>query len=216
MLAWAPTQCKLSPGIRLLALMLCALFDRTALDRVGRVLARQDLTVLFGPGVAADDLNDDALGRALDKLAVARPATVFHAVAAKMWAHERVPFDTLHGDSAAVALYGTYEPPTPLQIVAGYSKDHRPDLKQVGMGLVASPDGIPWLGDVHDGNLNDTTWNAGVIAQLEKLLPEAALRAILYAALCRPRDYAEGADRTVVGQGLRPAILGIIAGRAAD
>ena len=187
MLAWDPTQCKLSPGTRLLALMLCALFDRTALYRVGRVLARQDLPVLLGPGVAADDLNDDALGRALDKLAAARPATVFHSVAAKVWAHEQVPFDTLHGDTTAVALYGAYESPTPeaLQIVVGYSKDHRPDLKQVGMGLVASPDGIPWLGDVHDGNLNDTTWNAGIIAQLEKLLPEATLRAILYTADCK-------------------------------
>jgi len=71
--------------------MLCAFFDRTALYRVGRVLARQDLPVLLGPGVAADDLNDDALGRALDKLAAARAATVFHSVAARVWAHERVP-----------------------------------------------------------------------------------------------------------------------------
>lgn len=187
MLSWDPTQCKLSPGTRLLALMLCALFDRTALCRVERVFARQDLPVLFGPGVAATDLNDDALGRALDKLAAARPATVFHTVAAKVWAHENVPFDTLHGDTTAVALYGTYEPPTPeaLQIVQGYSKDHRPDLKQLGMGLVANPEGIPWLGDVHDGNLNDTAWNAGVIRDLQRLLPEETLRAILYTADCK-------------------------------
>jgi hypothetical protein len=187
LLPWDPAQCRLSPGTRLLALMLCALFDHTALFRVRHVLGHQDLPVLFGPGVTADAFNDDALGRALDKLAAARPAAVFHSVAAKVWAHEHVPFETLHGDTTAVALYGTYEAPAPevLQIVHGYSKDHRPDLQQVGMGLVSSPDGIPLLGDVHDGNLNDTTWNAGVIAQLQDLLPEETLRSILYTADCK-------------------------------
>ena len=187
LLDWDPAQCRLSPGTRLLALMLCALFDRTALFRVQQVLRHQDLPVLFGPGVTAEAFNDDALGRALDKLAAARPAAVFHSVAAKVWAHERVPFDTLHGDTTAVALYGAYEAPAPeaLQIVLGYSKDHRPDLKQVGMGMVSNPDGIPWLGDVHDGNLNDMTWNTGVIAQLQELLPEETLRSILYTADCK-------------------------------
>jgi hypothetical protein len=36
LLDWEPAQFRLSPGTRLLALMLCALFDRTALFRVGR------------------------------------------------------------------------------------------------------------------------------------------------------------------------------------
>ena len=97
------------------------------------------------------------------------------------------------GVMTAVALYGEYASAAPdaLQIVRGYSKDHRPDLKQVGMGLVAYSEGIPWLGDVHDGNLNDTVWNAQVIGDLQRLLPEETLRSILYTALCRSRDYAD-------------------------
>ena len=187
LLPWDAKQCKLSPGTRLLALILCTLFDRTALWRVHRVFARQDLDVLFGQNVRAADFNDDALGRALDKLAAARPAHVFHSVAAKVWAHERVPFDTLHGDTAAAALFGAYTAPTPetLQIVHGYSKDHRPDLKQIGVGLVCNPQGIPLLGDVHDGNLNDNKWNSEVIACLREVLPEETLRSILYTADCK-------------------------------
>ena len=177
----------LSPGTRLLALILCVLFDRTALWRVERVFVRQDLPVLFGPEVEAGDFNDDALGRALDKLAHARPAHVFQSVAANVWAHEQVPLSTLHGDTSAVALYGSYEAPAPetLQIVHGHSKEHRPDLKQVGLGLVCNPEGIPLLGDVHDGNLSDNTWNHGVIDDLAKVLPEEALRSILYTADCK-------------------------------
>ena len=187
MLAWDPKQCKLSPGVRLLALVLSVLFDRTALWRVDRVFARQDLPILFGPGVEATDFNDDALGRALDKLAQARPAHVFASVAANVWAHEQVPFDSLHGDTSAVALYGAYEDPGPdvLQIVRGYSKDHRSDLKQIGLGFVSSPEGIPLLGDIHDGNLSDNTWNHRVIKELAKALPEETLRSILYCADCK-------------------------------
>ena len=187
MLIWDRARCNLSPGTRLLALILCTLLDRTALSRVERIFARQDLPVLLGPSVEARDLNDDALGRALDKLAQARPATVFHTVAAKVWAHERVLFDILYGDTTTVALYGAYASPAPdaIQIVRGYRKDHRPDLKQVGMGLVANSEGIPWLGDVHDGNLNDTVWNTQVIGALQRLLPEETLRSILYTADCK-------------------------------
>lgn len=187
LLPWDPKQCKLSPGTRLLALTLCVLFDRAALCNVQLVLARQDLSILFGSAAQAADFNDDALGRALDKLARARPARVFHTVAAQVWAHERVPFDTLQGDTTAVALYGSYPAPEPelLQIVPGFSKEHRPDLCQVGLGLVSNPEGIPLLADVHDGNLSDNTWNGTIIAELARVLPEQTLRAILYTADCK-------------------------------
>ena len=119
MLAWDPKQCRLSPGTRLLALILTVLFDRTALWRVKDVLTHQDLPILFGPDVQAADFNDDALARALDKLSLARPANVFASVAANVWAHERVPLDSLHGDTSSASLYGAYEnpPPEALQIV---------------------------------------------------------------------------------------------------
>ena len=187
LLPWDPKQCKLSPGTRLLALTLCVLFDRAALCNVQQVLARQDLSIPFGSAPQAADFNDDALGRALDKLARARPARVFHTVAAQVWAHERVPFDTLHGDTTAVALYGSYPAPEPelLQIVPGFSKEHRPDLRQVGLGLVSGPEGIPLLADVHDGNLSDNAWNGTIIAELARVLPEQTLRAILYTADCK-------------------------------
>ena len=174
-----------APGTRLLAVTLCVLFDRAALCGVQQVLARQHLPILFGSEPQAADFNDDALGRALDKLARARPARVFPTLAAKVWAHEHVTFDTLHGDTTAVALYGTYMALAPemLQIVPGFSKEHRPDLCQVGMGLVANLEGIPLLGDVHEGNLNDNTWNGQIFAELAKLLPEQTLRGPLHRRL---------------------------------
>jgi transposase len=190
MLVWDPKQCKLSPGTRLLALILAVLFDRTALYRVEQVFAHQDLPVLFGPEVAASDFNDDALGRALDKLAAAPagPATVFTTITARIWSHEGIPLGHLHGDTSAVAVYGQYRgdgSPTELHIVRGHSKEHRPDLPQIGLGYVNCPEGIPLLADVHDGNLSDNTWNHQVIDRLAQLLPAKQLRQIVYTADCK-------------------------------
>lgn len=63
MLPWDERQCKFSPGLRLLVLILAILHDRTALYRVEEFLTEQDLAVLLGREAVADDLNDDALGR---------------------------------------------------------------------------------------------------------------------------------------------------------
>jgi transposase len=188
MLTWDPKQCKLSPGTRLLALVLAVLFEHTALYRVEQVFAHQDLPVLFGPEVAAADFNDDALGRALDKLAAAPagPATVFTTITTRIWNHEGIPLEHLHGDTSAVAVYGQYRgSPTELHIVRGHSKEHRPDLPQIGLGYVNSPEGIPLLADVHDGNLSDNTWNHQVIDRLAQLLPDEQLRRIVYTADCK-------------------------------
>ncbi len=67
---WDPIQCHLSPGTRVKALIINLLVDREALYHVERFYEHQDLEVLFGAGyqIQAEDFNDDALGRALDKL----------------------------------------------------------------------------------------------------------------------------------------------------
>ena len=46
---------------------------------------------------------------------------------------------------------------TPLCITHGYSKDHRPDLKQAVLELMVSQDGgVPFVSKSWDGNTSDT------------------------------------------------------------
>ena len=45
-----------------------------------------------------------------------------------------------------------------LAIRHGYSKQHRPDLKQFGIGLLSTSEGVSYRATVHDGNLDDKTW----------------------------------------------------------
>ena len=72
--AWDPERCRLSPGERILALVLNLLTGRPPLYQVTDAFRLTDVPLLLGPGVAAEDLTDDAWGRALDKLAAAGPA----------------------------------------------------------------------------------------------------------------------------------------------
>lgn len=73
----------------------------------------------------------------------------------------RVKLDSLHLDSSSFHVHGEYasnqsaaaQEPTAIEITYGYSRDHRPDLKQFIMDLMCSGDGdIPLYLRVADGN----------------------------------------------------------------
>ncbi|EQD60840.1 transposase, partial [mine drainage metagenome] len=77
---------------------------REALYRVEQFYAGHDLERLFGPGISAHDFNDDALGRALDKLSAAGPKRVFSTLAFHALTVQEIPWDAVHGDTTSVSL----------------------------------------------------------------------------------------------------------------
>lgn len=187
MVPWDEQQCHLSPGERLLALVIGILYDRTALWRMHEVLADQDLPVLFRPGVVATDFHDDALARALDKLARANPEHVFATLTARALAQEGRSWSDLsviHADTTSVSVWGEYEATAKasLAIRHGYSKQQRPDLKQFGIGLLATSEGIPVRATIHNGNLDDKTWNHQTLDRIQKEFTAAELDHWLYVA----------------------------------
>ena len=107
---------------------------------------------------------DDALYRNLDRLHPQR-APIERALAAR----ERTLFnldDTIY----LYDLTSTYfEGPCPHnpQAKRGYSRDHRPDCKQVVVGLVLDRDGFPKAHEVFDGNRVDRTTVAAMLTTLE-------------------------------------------------
>ena len=62
-------------------------------------------------------------------------------------------------DTTSISLTGEYEPDSDehgVLVTYGYSKDHRPDLKQVILELMVSQDGgVPFMSKSHDGNASD-------------------------------------------------------------
>lgn len=126
---------------------------------------------LLGEGVEATHLNDDRLGRVLDRLYKLGTTEVF--LAAALLAVERFGVSThqVHADSTSISVDGEYAEaetlePIPILICRGYSRDKRPDLKQFLMSLVCSADGgVPlWL-KVGNGNDSDAQQFAGLMRQ---------------------------------------------------
>ncbi len=116
-------------------------------------------------GVDFGGLSDEALYRNLDRLHPQR-AAIEQALAAR----ERTLFnldDTIY----LYDLTSTYfegRCPYNSQAQRGYSRDHRPDCKQVVVGLVLDRDGFPRAHEVFDGNRQDRTTLDEMLAALEQ------------------------------------------------
>ena len=132
---------------------------------------------LLGEGIQPEHLNDDRLGRVLDKLYSAGLTEVFVTVALCAARKFGVKMDSLHLDSSSFHVDGNYinnakaeeAEPGGIEITYGYSRDHRPDLKQFILDLMCSGDGdIPLYLRVADGNESDSAMFATLLADFKR------------------------------------------------
>ena len=156
---------KLSPVKTLLVLLRNLLVSREPIYGVGEWAARHAADLL---GLTPDEvgrLNDDRVGRALDKLFAADVPSLVLAVATHVVKEFGVGLDELHNDSTTVSFCGAYldaaverrvlGSPT-LAITFGHNKDHRPDLKQLLFILTVTADGgVPLHFRAASGNVTD-------------------------------------------------------------
>jgi transposase len=143
---------------------------------------------LFGITVEQmQHLTDDRLGRALDRLFDADRSALLTAVVIAVGQRFQVSFDRIHNDSTSVAFCGQYRAArgrmirgrTAPAIVHGFSKDHRPDLKQLLFILSVTAEGIPASFRCADGNTADAVTH---IATWETLRGVAGRADFLYVA----------------------------------
>ncbi len=110
-------------------------------------------------------LSDEALYRNLDRLHPQR-AAIEQALAAR----ERSLFnldDTIYLYDLTSTYFEGQCPRNP-QAKRGYSRDHRPDCKQVVVGLVLDREGFPKAHEVFDGNRQDRSTVADMLTRLEE------------------------------------------------
>jgi transposase len=185
---WDEQQCTLSPGERAMALIMNVLTGGEPLYRLPEFFQETDTETLFHEGIEPDDLNDDTLGRGLDKLSEAGLRTVLGTVLWEAANRETQSPSVIHSDTTTVSVQGAYENSSDesdqqLNITHGYSKDNRPDLKQYTVGLGVDQHGVPVVGDILDGNASDKTWNVDVIENLSRWVDTDELAA--YVADCK-------------------------------
>lgn len=169
---WDQARCGLSPGTRIKAILLNILAQGNPLYKINEFYETQDVEQLFGAGIIADHFNDDALGRALDYLYKAVPWKVYTSLALSALKVLELRLGTLHNDTTSFSVYGQYlndsDAETKLNITYGHSKQKRPDLKQIVLGISVTPERIPVLAKVEDGNTSDKAWNLTFIKKCVK------------------------------------------------
>jgi transposase len=160
-------QVRLGASSALLVLVRNMLLSREPVYGVGEwaALYAPDLLGLSQAELAS--LNDDRLGRALDRVFDVFGRVLLLDVVRHVVREFQVRLDQLHNDSTTVSVYGAYAQadkegqrrgqPT-CAITFGHSKDHRPDLKQLLYILTISEDGgVPVHVRVASGNTTDDT-----------------------------------------------------------
>lgn len=151
---------------------------------------------LIGTGVKPEYLNDDKLGRVMDKLFIKGLDTIFFIIAVKAAKKFGVSLSTSHLDSSSIHVHGQYntslpevifenqkignnqeleeiavKSPKEITITYGYSRDHRPDLKQFIIEMICSGDGdIPIFLKLASGNQADSSCFGQIAVEYHKQL----------------------------------------------
>src|SRR5215468_5749631 len=154
-------QEEITPGEAVAGMILNGLgFANRPLSLTPQFFANKPLDLLFREGIRAEMFNRFKLGRTLDEVHTYGCDLLFSELALAVCVQEGIDLRFNHLDTTSFALSGEYAPESDehvLIITHGYSKDHRPDLKQAVLELMVSQDGgVPLLSKTWDGNASDS------------------------------------------------------------
>ena len=189
-----PSQASVASGTVVTAMVLDILSGRSPLYRVEDFWRQQDTELVLGEEIDASALNDDALGRTLDRIHEAGTMKIFTEISLAACRRFGVSLRDGSFDTTSVNVWGDYATSTPggdaPHICHGYSKDRRPDLKQFTMSLLCVEGNIPIIGKVEDGNRPDCKANNEELQNLAAYLRGAGIarRDFLYIADCKLVD----------------------------
>lgn len=130
---------------------------------------------LLGKGICPENLNDDKIGRVMDKCYQIGISELFLLVALAAVKKYQINLEYSHLDSTSFSVHGEYKrllpyfeekqklskkveniKEIPIRITHGYSKDRRPDLKQFLLNMIVSGDGdVPIFIETGSGNQSD-------------------------------------------------------------
>ncbi len=131
---------RVSTATGLMILLKNLLVAREPLYGIGEWAARHDPEWLGLTPPQLSSLNDDRVGRCLDRLFDADVPSLTLAVVAHAVREFGVNLDELHNDSTTITFHGDYEAADQqrtlrgklrLAVTHGHNKDHRPDLEQL-------------------------------------------------------------------------------------
>jgi transposase len=127
-------------------------------ERWYRTTALEDLL-----GLAVEDIYDERLYRALDRLLPHKEAIEKHLVK-RLGELFELDYDLLLYDVTSTYFEGIADPSIAKR---GYSRDHRPDCVQVNIALVVSREGMPLGYEIFAGNTTDVSTVQQIVEGME-------------------------------------------------
>jgi len=175
---------RVSPGTILLGLVMNVLSGRSPLYRVEEFFRIRDVALLLGSEMTAEMLNDDAIGRVLDRIYEYGTWKIFSEVCVEAFRHFSVDASVVHHDTTSVSVWGEYVPARgdPISITNGFSKDKRPDLKQFMISLLCVEGNLPCHGGILDGNASDKKINGTILHELPRIMARHGEKEFTYVA----------------------------------
>jgi transposase len=149
-----------STGTAVVAMILNGLgFTNRRLYLTPQFYESKPVEYLLEGTISASNLDDNALGKALDEISRYGSSQLFGEVAFEIALENDLLGPLAHLDSTSMSVEGQYEQDSNenvLKLTYGHSKDHRPDLKQAVMSLVVTgSSSLPIWMEPQNGNSSD-------------------------------------------------------------
>jgi len=190
-----PSQMNVSPGHIVQAMVLDTLSGRSPLYRLQEFMDGRDVNLLLGKDIDPKKFNDTNVGRALDSIFEAGSSKILTKLGDRAATVFDLDMSIASYDTTSVNVWGDYEacesenPPEGPKVTHGFSKDHRPDLKQFMTELLCVERGVPIFGKTLDGNASDKTNNNEILTNITSILAEKGIG---------PGDFVYVADSAMV------------------
>jgi transposase len=141
---------------------------------------------LIGSGITANDLNQNLFGRNLDEIHEFDVTQFYMRLSAHTVRQLELPCLVAHIDTTSFHVDGDYNSDRDakegvVKITKGYSRDHRPDLNQVGLQLIVENQaGIPLVMQALDGNSSDkNTFSAAINTHVKQIQTDLGIEYIV-------------------------------------
>ena len=129
-------------------------------------------------------VHDDRVGQALERFYDGRHKDVFFHLALRAIKTFDLQCTQIHQDTTTITFSGQYAGWHAAEVLThGHNKDHRPDLKQLVLGLSVTADGsVPLVHKIYSGNQTDDRLHPENHQRLRQLLGRADF---IYVADCK-------------------------------
>jgi len=172
-----PSKMELKPGLAIQAMVLDTLSGRSPIYRLKDFIKECDSEVLLGQKVDARLFEDTNIGRVLDSIFKVGSSKILTALGTNAVKAFDLDVSVISYDTTSRNVWGEYveDRSDVPKITYGYSKDHRPDLKQFMTELLCVKGGIPIFGSTLDGNSSDKKSNNEILTNISSIMAQNGL-----------------------------------------